>query len=110
MAIGREEDAILERRTANVSWPVGGRTPAERRSSSVRWQPLRAGFPAPGQKLRDTFDRMIGDARQHIAQIGLGIEVEHLAGFNNRKHGGRPLSARVGAEEDKIVACRRNWP
>jgi hypothetical protein len=76
----------------------------------VRWQPLPAGFPAPGQKLCDALDRRIGDARENIAQIGLRIEIEHLAGLNSRKHGGRSLTARVGAEEDKIVACRRNWP
>jgi hypothetical protein len=45
---------------------------------------------------------MIGDAREHTAQIGLGIEVEHLAGLSNPKDGAtRSLPARVEAEEEK---------
>jgi hypothetical protein len=45
---------------------------------------------------------MIGDAREHTAQLALGIEVEHLAGLSNPKDGAtRSLPARVEAEEDK---------
>ena len=37
--------------------------------------------PVPGQKLRDSIDRMIGDAADDVAQIGLGVEPVHLRGL-----------------------------
>ncbi len=32
------------------------------------------GIDVPGQKLCDAIDRVVGNARQHLAQVGLRIE------------------------------------
>jgi hypothetical protein len=44
-------------------------------------KPEANAFDAPGQELRNTVHRMIGDALDHVQQIGLGIEAVHLSGL-----------------------------
>src|SRR3984893_10918013 len=34
--------------------------------------------PIPGQQLVDTIDRVSGDSRQHVVQVGLRIKAIHL--------------------------------
>ena len=38
----------------------------------------------PGQQIGDLVDRVVGDAAEEIAQIGLGVETVELGGFNQR--------------------------
>jgi hypothetical protein len=45
---------------------------------------------------------MIGNARQHISQVGLGIEVKHFAGLQDREHRSGAITPGIGAQEDKI--------
>jgi hypothetical protein len=50
---------------------------------------------------------MIGNARQHIAQVSLGIDAEHFAGLQDREHRGGTITPGIGAQEDKILPCMR---
>jgi hypothetical protein len=76
---------------------VGGR-----RDTQAGHTTLSAGFPPPGKKVPDSVDRMIGNARQHISQVGLGIEVKHFAGLQDREHRSGAITPGIGAQEDKI--------
>lgn len=86
-------------------------------SRAVRWPPSTAGFPVPGQKLGDAIDRMGGDTGEHVAQIGLGIEAEHLAGLNNREIAAArspPVSeaaagGRIACSAALLVISSRSW-
>ena len=71
---------------------------------------LSAGFPPPGQELPDPVDRMIGNARQHISQVGLGIDAKHFAGLQDREHRGGAVAPGIGAQEDKILSTMEIFP
>src|SRR6266436_9863406 len=38
----------------------------------------------PGQQLRDTIDGMVGDAADHLAQVGFGIEAVEQGEFDGQ--------------------------
>jgi hypothetical protein len=38
-------------------------------------------LPVPGKQVADAIDGMVGDAGEHIAQIGLRVESAHLGGL-----------------------------
>ena len=42
----------------------------------------------PGQQFVDAVDRVVGDAGQDVAQIGLGIEAVELGGLDQGVDGG----------------------
>jgi len=70
----------------------------------------RGELPIPRQEFRDAFDRMICDAAQHVPQVGLGIDVVHLAGLKNRIHCSRAATAGIRSQEDKILPCKSQGP
>jgi hypothetical protein len=47
---------------------------------------------------------MVGDAPDHPAQIGFGIEAVELGGLNERVGRGGALAASVGAGEQIVLA------
>jgi hypothetical protein len=53
--------------------------------------------PIPGQQLADTIDRMVGDACEDIAQIGLRIASVHPCGLDERVECCGPHAAGIGA-------------
>ena len=53
---------------------------------------------------------MIGNARQHIAQVSLGIDAEHFAGLQDREHRGGTIAPGIGAQEDKIFPSMDIFP
>ena len=71
---------------------------------------LSAGFPPPRKQFPDAVDRMIGNARQHIAQVGLGIDAEHFAGLQDREHRGGAIAPGIGAQEDEVFSCHGQRP
>ena len=71
---------------------------------------LSAGFPPPGKKVPDSVDRMIGNARQHIAQVSLGIDAEHFAGLQDREHRGGAIAPGIGAQEDEVFSSMEIYP
>ena len=59
----------------------------------------RCKIDVPGQQLGDAVDRMIGDAAEHLAQVGFGIVAVELGAFNkgvDRPQGGA-LAAGIGS-------------
>jgi hypothetical protein len=51
---------------------------------------------------------MVGDPPDDVGQIGLGIDVVHPAGFDDRVHAGGTLSACVRAAEE-VVLSAEDW-
>jgi hypothetical protein len=64
--------------------------------------------PIPGQQLADAIDRVVGDAHEDVAQIGLRIERVHFGGLDEGVHCGGPDAAGIGAGEQVIFARQRN--
>ena len=56
------------------------------------------GGDVPGQELCDAVDRVVGDARQEFAQVGLGIKPVELRRSDQAVESGRTLSAAVGRQ------------
>jgi hypothetical protein len=102
-------NGVFSQRTATREYPrdplVGGR-----RGTRAGHTSLSAGFPPPGKKVPDSVDRMIGNARQHIAQVSLGIDAEHFAGLQDREHRGGTIAPSIGAQEDKIFPSMERFP
>jgi hypothetical protein len=92
----------------------------QRRSGSPLvgvWRDTRAGhatvsarFPAPREKFPDAVDRMIGNASEYVAQIGLGIDAEHFARLQDREHRCSPVAAGIGAQEDEVFSSMDIFP
>jgi hypothetical protein len=53
----------------------------------------------PGQQLGDVVDRMICNHREHVAQVGFGIDAVEFASPDQAVDRGSALSARIGAGE-----------
>jgi hypothetical protein len=53
----------------------------------------------PRKQFINSFDRIVSDMRQHMAQVCLRIDAIELDTDDQRLHGGSPLAAAVGAEE-----------
>jgi hypothetical protein len=66
------------------------------------------GRPVPGQKIGQPFGRIIGDAREHVMQIGLGIEAVQLGRLDQGIEDGRALGPEVGAGEQVVLAPERH--
>ena len=52
----------------------------------------------PGQQFLDAVDGMVGDTRQHLAQIGFGIETVEFRRTNQAVDRRRPLPASIGRQ------------
>src|ERR1700720_732863 len=88
--------------TAAANLPTG----REVGSAGRRWAGFdkrsAARLPVPGQKFADAIDRMIGDAGQNIAQIGLRVEAIHFGGLDEGVHRGGSHAAGIGASKEII--------
>jgi hypothetical protein len=67
-------------------------------------------LPSPGQQVIHTIHGMIGDAGQHVAQVGLGIETIELGGFDQRVDCRSALAAGIGAGEEIVLAAEGYRP
>src|SRR5258708_29251539 len=63
------------------------------------------GIPVPGQQFGDALGGVSSEAREHIAQPGLGIDAIELGGLGQRVDGGGGLAAHVAAGEQPILAA-----
>ena len=52
-------------------------------------------LPIPGKKISDCFGRVIWKASEHVGEPGLGIDVVHLAGFDQGIDSGGTISASI---------------
>jgi len=62
----------------------------------------------PGQEVVDAVERVVGDARQHMAQPSLGIDALEFGGADQRVYRGRTVAATVGAREQVVAAANRH--
>lgn len=62
-------------------------------------------LPVPGQQLGDAYCRVILQARQHVCEPGLRVDVVELRGLDQRVDGGGAPAAGVGAGEGPVVAA-----
>ena len=62
----------------------------------------------PRQQLTDPADRMVGDACEHVAQVGLGIEAVQFRGPNQAVERCGARSAGVRPGEELILATNRH--
>ena len=60
---------------------------------------VAGGSDVPGKQLCDAIHRMIGNASQHFAEIGFGIEVVEFRRSNQTVDGRRVPSARIQSSE-----------
>jgi hypothetical protein len=51
---------------------------------------------------------MVGDAGEHRAQVGFGIEAVELGGADQGVERGGPFPAGIGTGEEKILSSERN--
>ena len=59
---------------------------------------------APGQQFVNAVYRVIGDAGQHVAQVGARIDTIEFAAADERVHRGCPLAPAVGASKEEILS------
>src|ERR1039458_9955930 len=64
----------------------------------------RLGRHVPGQQFGDAVDGVLGNAREHVAQIGFGIESVELGRADEAVDGGGALAAGVGSGEEVVLA------
>ena len=67
-----------------------------------------AGFAVdvPGRQFVDTVDRVVGDAGEHLGQVGLRIEAVQFGGFDDGVDGGGALAAFLGAGEQPVLSSQ----
>jgi len=61
--------------------------------------------PIPRRQLADAVDLVIGNAGEDVAQIGFGVEVVELGGFDEGVDGGGALTAGIGSCEEIVLAA-----
>ncbi len=49
----------------------------------------------PGEQVADAIDGVVGDAAQHITQVGFGVEAVEFGGFDQAIEGGGAITAGV---------------
>jgi hypothetical protein len=57
----------------------------------------------PGQEFLDAVDRMIGDAGQHVSEIGFGIETVEFGAADQGVDRGGALAAGIGTGEQVVL-------
>ncbi len=62
----------------------------------------------PRQELLDTVDGMIGDVRQHMLQIGFGIEAVELGRPDEGIEDGGAFASAIGAGEEIVATAHGN--
>jgi hypothetical protein len=70
-----------------------------------------SGFPGPRQQFVKTVDRVpVDHAREHVMEVGVGLDVVKLAGLNQRTQHGPSMAAPIAAGEEMILATEGNRP
>src|SRR5438128_11764757 len=63
------------------------------------------GSPVPGHQLVDALGRVGSEAREDVAQPGLGIDAVELGGLSQRIDGGGSFAALVATGEKPVLAA-----
>src|SRR5215207_7952288 len=56
--------------------------------------------PVPGKRLVEALGRVLSDAAQHVSEPGLRIDVVEFGRHDQRRDGGSPIGAALGAGEE----------
>ena len=78
---------------------------------ALRSADRRGGRPRrdiPGQQFADAVDRVVGDAAEHVAQVGFGIEPVELGRADQAVDRGGALAAGVGAGKEVVLPSQRD--
>ena len=62
----------------------------------------------PREQVLDAVDGMLGDAREHLAQVLFWVQVVEFRGADQTVEGGGALSAPIGTCEEIILAPQRD--
>ena len=65
------------------------------------------GHEVPGQEFFDAVDWMIGDAGQHVAEVGFGIKSVQVRGADQAVNCGGALAAGIGAGEQVVLSVMK---
>src|SRR6266404_5219549 len=76
---------------------AGGRWPHAQMLDSGGVSHAAGALPAPWQQRREVGDLVLGDAREHVCQPSLRINIVELASLNQRQHDRGTLAAAIGA-------------
>ena len=69
------------------------------------------GFPGPRQQLVDAvYGVSIDHAREHVMQVGVGLDVIKLAAFNQRTQHGPSVAAAIAAGEEVVLTTEGDRP
>ena len=85
----------------------------EHRSAADEWRRANGaglcgnGLPVGGQEFVESIDRVAGDAAKDVAEIGVGIEIEALAGGDEAEQNGCRFAAAVAAKERPVAPAHR---
>ena len=60
----------------------------------------------PWQQLVDAIDRMLGDASDDVAQVGLGIKAIQFGGTGQGVNRGLAFAASVGTEVQEVLPAK----
>ena len=64
------------------------------------------GRRVPGQQFGDAVDGVVGDAREHIAQVGFGVEAVEFGRSDQAIDSGGALAAGIGATKQVVLATQ----
>jgi hypothetical protein len=64
----------------------------------------------PGEQVADAVDGVVGDAGEHVAEVGFGIEAVELGGLDQGIEGGGAFAAGVGAGEEIVLPAEGQRP
>src|SRR5512144_1125314 len=69
-----------------------------------------SGADVPGEQVADAIDGVAGDAGEHVAEVGFGIEAVELGGLDQGIEGSGTLSAGIRTGEEPIFPAEGNRP
>jgi len=69
---------------------------------------IKLRLDVPWQQLVDTVDVVLGDALEHMAQVGLGIEPVELGRTQQRVHGRSTVTAFVRTDKQIVFTTQSN--
>src|SRR6266511_5300912 len=64
----------------------------------------------PGEQVASAIDGVVGDAAQHITQVGFGVEAVEFGGFDQAIEGGGAITAGVGPGKKIVLPAEGNRP
>ena len=104
-----DAEAIVEAALRPTMRYVEPKSGEQRKRPVKSAQAVAAMFQGSSSPMR--VDRVIGDAGEHVGELGLGVEAVELGGLDRgRAMHGRAVAALVGAGEERVLAAEGDHP